>query len=377
MRILFINRMLSIERGGGETFDLEISRHLEKLGCQISYLSGLPLFTGAKIPMTHPNAHTVRSPYFGWFPWDKVKGGWRLRITDFNAFQRAAVTWAASRAEQFDIIQVCELPEFVSWWKAAGNKTPVSIRLTAPNFYDPTGGVAKADARIASGTSLEKMRQNGMTNVENIPNCVDTELFRPHATDFRQCHGIAADEFVSVYVARFQAFKNHEMLVKAFARFAKDVPKSRLVLAGRGPLQPMIRSLAAQLGVADKILFLGEVSFRDLPDVYAAADLFTISSDYESFCFAALEAMATNLPLVTTDGGWVPNLVQQGRGGIITPVGDDAAFANAMLELARDPARRAEMGRINREYVDANYRWEASAKKLLAVYEGILQRRTA
>lgn len=374
MRVLFINRMLSIERGGGETFDLEISRHLEKLGCTISYLSGLPLFSGAKIPMAHPNAHTIRSAYFGWFPWDKVRGGWRLRVADFNAFQHAAVKWAAFRADQFDIIQVCELPEFVSEWKEAGHTTPVSIRLTAPNFYDPTGGVAKAAARIASGTSLEKMRRGGMTNVENIPNCVDTDLFKPHASDFRQSRGIAADEFVSVYVARFQAFKNHGMLVKAFARFAKDVPRSRLLLAGSGPLMPMIRSLAAQLGVVDKILFLGEVGFRDLPDVYAAADLFTISSDYESFCFAALEAMATNLPVVTTDGGWVQNLVQQGLGGRIVPVGDDTAFAAGMVELARDSVKRTEMGGINRAYVEANYQWTASAKKLLAVYERVAVR---
>ena len=68
MRILFVNRMLSIERGGGETFDLEISRHLEELGCEVSYLSGLPLFSGARTPLSHSRSHTIRTPYFGWFP---------------------------------------------------------------------------------------------------------------------------------------------------------------------------------------------------------------------------------------------------------------------------------------------------------------------
>lgn len=61
MRVLFVNRMASIERGGGETFDLEISRHLEKMGCEISYLSGLPLFGRAKTPIAHPRSFTVRS----------------------------------------------------------------------------------------------------------------------------------------------------------------------------------------------------------------------------------------------------------------------------------------------------------------------------
>lgn len=372
MRILFINRMLSLERGGGETFDLEISRHLGPLGCEVSHLSGIPVFGEARLPPAGPRWHTIRSPYLGWLPWDRMKGGWRLRVTDFKLFEGAAAKWAAAHADAFDLIQVCELPWFVSAWKAAGRRAPVVIRLTAPNFYDPSGGVGKADARIASGTSLARMREQGMTNVEDIPNCVDTDAFRPHASTFRLRHGIADDEFVAIYVARFQAFKNHEMLIRAFARFAAAFPRSRLLLAGSGPLQPLIRARCRELGVAPRVRFLGEVGFGDLPGVYAASDLFVISSDYESFCFAALEAMATGLPVVTTDGGWVQNLVQHGRGGVVVPVGDDAAFAAAMTELARDPARRAEMGRVNRGYVLANHRWEASAAKLLAIYRRLL-----
>ena len=371
MRVLFINRMLSLERGGGETFDLEISRHLEKLGCEISYLSGLPLFTGAKTPLDHPRSHTVRSPYFGWFPWDRVRGGWRLRTLDFKLFERAAVRWAARREKEFDVIQVCELPGFVWQWKEAGHRTPAVVRLTAPNFYDPRGGVRRADAVIASGMSIEKLRQRGFAGVTDVANCVDTDLFRPHQSDFRQRHGIAGDEFVAVYVARFQAFKNHEMLIRAFARFADEWPRARLLLAGSGPLEAMVRQLCRELDVADRVILLGEVPFRDLPDVYAAADLKVISSDYESFCFAALEGMATELPVVTTECGWVPKLVGHGQGGLVVPIRDSPAFARALLDLARDSGRRAEMGRLNRSRVEADYRWEISAKKLLAVYEKV------
>jgi glycosyltransferase involved in cell wall biosynthesis len=368
MRILFINRMLSIERGGGETFDLEISRHVEVLGCEVSYLSGIPLFTGAKTPFEHPRSSTIRSPYFGWFPWDKVRGGWRLRAADFNLFQGAAVKWAAANEDRFDVIQVCELPEFVFDWKRLGQKIPVVVRLTAPNFYDPKGGIPKADAVIASGTSLKELHARGFTSVIDIPNCVDTVLFHPHPSSFRARNGIADDEFVCVYVARFQAFKNHEMLVRAFSLFAKHWPKSRLILAGSGPLQQMIRVLARSLGVAEQIIFLGEVKFQELPAVYAASDLFTISSDYESFCFAALEAMATSLPVVTTDIGWVPNLIQQGKGGILVPKGDANAMAGAMLDMARSPALRLKAGQFNRAHVVANYGWNSSARKLLDVY---------
>lgn len=373
MRILFINRMLSLERGGGETFDLEISRHVEGLGHEVSYLSGIPLFSGAKIAFDHPRAHALRSPYFGWFPWDKVRGGWRLRIADFNAFQRAAVKWAAERVSEYDVIQVCELPEFVHAWKSSGQKKPVVIRLTAPNFYDPLGGVRLADAAIASGTSMETLRARGFPDIVDIPNCVDTARFKRQPSLFRALHGLADDAFVMLYVARFQAFKNHEVLVRAFAAASARWPNARLVLAGSGPLQASIRKRCAELGIAERVLFLGEVAYGDLPSVYAAADLKVISSDYESFCFAALEAMATSLPVLTTDCGWVPRLVQNGKGGPVVPVRDDRAMANAMVDLAGDPERRAEMGHINRAFVEAHHQWNRSAEKLLETYRRVLE----
>ena len=371
MRVLFINRMLQIERGGGETFDLEISRNLERLGVEVTYLCGLPLTQGARVPLAHPRVHVVRTPTFSWFPWDKVKGGWRLRVAEFAAFERAAIRWAAAHEAQFDAIQVCELPGFVSGWKKAGHRTPVVIRLTAPNYYDPRGGVPAADAIIASGASLEKLRARGLARAVDVPNCVDAERFRPGVAGFRTRHHLPADAFVIVYVARFQAFKNHAVLVDAFARVAADLPHARLVLAGSGPLQARVREQVARHGLADRVLFLGEVLFDDLPAVYAGANLMAVSSDYESFCFAALEAMATELPVVTTDCAWVPVLVGPQGGGRIVPVGQPEPFARAVLELARDPAACRRMGIANRERVLRDFSWHASAARLLDIYRGL------
>ena len=94
----------------------------------------------------------------------------------------------------------------------------------------------------------------------------------------------------------------------------------------------------ADLGVGDKVMFLGEVVYSDLPAIYRAADIKVISSDFESFCFAALEAMATGLPIVTTDCGWVPKLLGQESGGLVVLAKDPEAFAKAMQTLADQPA---------------------------------------
>ncbi len=380
MRVLFVNRMLSIERGGGETFDLEIARHLAQLGCQVAFLSGLPLFSNPRLSYfnssfrSQVSSFTVRTPYFGWFPWDRVKGGWRLRVADFIWFEKAAARWILRRAGEFDVIQCCELPTLTAILKDQGCRVPVVIRVTAPNVHDPRGGLARADAVIASGTSVERLRASVRPDCADIPNAVDTSMFRPHDSDFRSRHAIAPDELLLLYVARFQDFKNHRMLIMAFDRLVRGGVNARLLLAGSGPLQASVRAQCAAAGLADRVIFLGEVPFAELPDIYAAADIMAISSDYESFCFAALEAMASGLPIVTTDCGWVPRLIERDRGGVVTPAGNAPAFAAALGDLAADAERRRRLGTWSRERAVQAHGWDVSARKLLALYEGLSRR---
>jgi glycosyltransferase involved in cell wall biosynthesis len=375
MRILFVNRMASMVRGGGETFDLEIARHLQKLGCDITVLSGLPLRGAALSPVTFARSVTLRSPYTGWFRWDQVRGGWRLRMADFWIFERRAAAWAARHREEFDVVQVCELPTFVSVWKKKKRTQPVVMRLTAPDYHDPYGAVNAADAIIASGATLMKAQTRIRRECVNIPNGVDTDMFRPHASDFRHHHGIPASTFLVLFVARFQGVKNHKMLLHAFALFSARRPDSILLLAGSGPLEETIRAVCAELGLTNRVRFLGETPFDQLPAIYAAADLKVISSDYESFCFAALEAMATELPLVVTDTDWVPRLIDQNQGGRVVARGNAERFAGAMLELAGNPLLRKQMGEWNRKHVLERFDWQSSARKLLSLYEKILTAR--
>ena len=260
------------------------------------------------------------------------------------------------------------------------------VRLTAPNFYDPRGALRRADAVIASGTSMETLRASGQVpGVVNVPNAVDTARFRPQASDFRKAHGLAAGDLALIYVARFQAFKNHAVLVDAFARVLRRAPEAVLLLAGSGPLRERVEQQAAALGIAARIRFLGEVPFAELPQVYAAADLGVISSDYESFCFAALECMATALPVATTDCGWVPRLLGGPRaadglpagvraleGGTVSPVGQAEALADAILYLRDRPELRRAIGAFNRAKAEREHGWTSSAARLLELYRSLV-----
>lgn len=372
LRVLFVNRMAALERGGGETFDLGISAALAQKGVRISFLTGAPLLRRA--PCAMPDfieaVHYLHTPWLHWFPWDKVKGGWRIHYLEFLYFEWRAFRWIMRHQDDFDVVQICELPNLVDWLKQAGCRLPLSLRLTAPNYYDPRGGIARADLLIASGTSIATLHQRGLTRVQDVPNAVNHAAFHPgRSAAWRAQHGFTQTQPLSLYVARFQAFKNHPFLLEAFARVHAQMPETRLVLAGRGPLQARIRSQAAAMGLSDAILFLGDVPHDQLPDVYRAADLKVISSDYESFCFAAIEAMASGLPVLTTDCGWVPRLVE--TCGVVSPLQDVDAFAAAWLRLLKNPAERETLGTAGREKAVREHGWASSAEKLFTLYQGL------
>ena len=373
--MLFVNRMLCLERGGGETFDLEISRVLrERFGVEVEYLSGAPLF--GRAPKALAGATCLHTPWLKRFPWDRVKGGWRVRQTEFEWFERRAARWIAERDGRWDVIQVCELPELVHWLKAKGAETPVVMRMTAPNYYDRLGGAREADALVASGMSIETMRARGV-EAADVPNAVDTERFRPAAPGekaaARREWGIGEGAFVAVYPARLQGFKDHRTLLSAWADVAKAVEGATLLLAGDGPLREPLEAQAAELGLGASVRFLGEVPNERLPGLLRAADAGVISSEYESFCFAAIEMMATGLPVATTDCGWVPRLVEDGA-GLVVPAKDAAKLAGALEKLAGNEALRERMGATARHLAETRHTWPASAEKLLAVYRTVVGR---
>lgn len=372
LRILFVNRMAGMVRGGGETFDLEIARHLEQLGCVTTLLTGRALFGSAPTPLARERVDYLRTPCTTGLKWDRIPGAWRLRLADFYLFERAAAGWISARPGQFDIVQACELPYLVKFLKARAGSPRVSMRLTAPDYHDAVGGLAAADMVIASGHTMQKMKAGARPDCVDVPNGVDFDRFKPQASRFRTEHGIPAGDILFLLVARFQTVKNHPLLVRSFARVLKEIPEARLVLAGSGPFEDQVRKTVQDCGIVSRVLFLGEVAFENLPAVYAACDVMTITSDYESFCFAALEAMSSGLPVVTTRTDWIPRLLGDGAGGAVVPVRDEEALAAAMVKLGSDREARLRMGQRNRQTVLQQHGWASSAEQLLEAYRRVL-----
>jgi glycosyltransferase involved in cell wall biosynthesis len=146
----------------------------------------------------------------------------------------------------------------------------------------------------------------------------------------------------SFCVARFAAQKNHALLISAFSKGPAADPKAHLVLAGQGVLRAELQMRVNDLGLTNRVHFLGLRC--DIPDVLEAADIFALSSDYEGNPLSVIEAMAAGLPVVSTAVGGVPELLQNGKEGFIVQPGRVDEFSEAMMTLLNNPNLRRTMG---------------------------------
>jgi glycosyltransferase involved in cell wall biosynthesis len=186
-----------------------------------------------------------------------------------------------------------------------------------------------------------------------IPNGVDTQLFKPGSrTAARQQLGLPADALVVGTVGHLRAEKNQERLLRAFAGLAAT-GKAVLLLVGGGPLRDHLGSLAAELGVASKVIFPGVI--QQPVGWYQAMDLFALSSDTEQMPIALLEAMAVGLPVVATDVGDVRVMVEPSSAPFVTRLGDEVAFRQALETLAADQKLRTRLGASNRCHCESYF----------------------
>jgi N-acetyl-alpha-D-glucosaminyl L-malate synthase BshA len=169
--------------------------------------------------------------------------------------------------------------------------------------------------------------------IEVIHNFVDLQRFqRRQLPEFREA--IAPNgEKILLHVSNFRKIKRVEDVVHIFRKVHETIP-SKLLLVGDGPERSMIESLCREMGICQDIRFVGKQ--EQLEDVLAVSDLFLLPSEYESFGLAALEAMASEVPVISSDAGGLPEINIHGKTGFMAPVGDVDAMAAHAIYLLTD-----------------------------------------
>ena len=224
--------------------------------------------------------------------------------------------------------------------------------------------VTAVGLRLANATLRYVPRAKPVTVV---PYGVDLARFQPKARN-----GVRPSEVVVGAVARLSPEKGLDVLLRAVARLLEGGTPLRVVLAGEGPLRGRLTRLAARLGIAERVDFRGEVPHEQVPAVLAELDVFVMPSRAEGFGVAALEAQAMELPVVGSRVHGIPDVVEDGRTGLLAPPGDVEALAAAIGRLANDAELRTAMGRAGRAFVEERYRWQENAAQMERLYHHIL-----
>jgi phosphatidylinositol alpha-1,6-mannosyltransferase len=173
-------------------------------------------------------------------------------------------------------------------------------------------------------------------------------------------------------VARLSPEKGLDVLLDAMSVLARSGSELRLVLAGDGPERSKLERQAVKLGIAERVEFRGDVAHDLVPNVLRELDIFAMPSREEGFGVAAIEASATQLPVVASDTHGIPDAVQHGRTGLLVPPNDAGALAEAIARLSSDPELRERLGRQGRAFVEEHYRWQDNAAQMKRLYQDLV-----
>jgi glycosyltransferase involved in cell wall biosynthesis len=214
------------------------------------------------------------------------------------------------------------------------------------------------------------------SRIEVVHSGIDPTRFsvaRP--CDLRAEFGFPDTTQVIVNVAYFADHKGQRFLVEAAPKILRACPETALLLVGDGELRPALQALAAELGVAERVLFPG--FRRDVPEILLGADLYAMPSLLEGLGTSVLDALVCGLPVVAARAGGIPEMIHHGENGLLVPPKDADALAEALIRLLKDPAECERFARAGPETVAERYTVDHMVEGNLRVYERLLaERRT-
>lgn len=344
------------------------------------------------------------SPVRSWTPWgysESLEGGVKIKrplyaLAPLVLLSALRTADALLRSGEFDLVHAHwivpngpigaiaarrqDLPLVVT---LHGSDMAVSERSRAIGRATRWTFARAAAVTAPSGDLLERARRLGASHLrELIPYGADARSLEadPREVDrLRGRLGLRPDDVVVAGLGRLIPVKGFEYLVEALAKARVARPELRLVLVGDGDLREQLGVRARSFGIADSVVFAGMVERDEIPIYLGVADIVVVPSVHyggyvDGLPNVALEAMAAGKPLVATRVGGLPELVRDGETGLLVDEKDADELADAIVELAGDPAVRARMGDSGRALIRDSLSWESVAGRYEAVYERVVER---
>jgi glycosyltransferase involved in cell wall biosynthesis len=395
LKIALYNLTTTTKHGGVESFVWEIARRLADRGHDVTLFGGR-----GKLLRPYRNLTILRYPYIARETWGHVPP-LRRSLNLLKLLERLSMAASALPdliAGRFDIVQVSKPYDFpIGALARRRGGARVLYNSQGTDFFP---GDALFRRNIDGAFACSRYNAAMVEDRLRIPiavsyNGFDQTIFQPSAAAPSLRARLAPDGApLLLYVGRLVTFKGLDHLLDALALLNRGLgvgsrglgvgdqlltPSSqppRLLLAGDGPHRAALERRAHELGIAERVHFLGPLANADLPRYHAVSDAFVIpSTDHETFCIAACEAMACARPVIAARTGGLPEVVRDGETGYLVLPGDAQALAERIGTLLDDPALRARLGAAGRAWTLEMFTWDKVVERVVGEYERALATR--
>jgi N-acetyl-alpha-D-glucosaminyl L-malate synthase BshA len=299
---------------------------------------------------------------------------------------------AVAKQRELDILHAhYAIPHATAAWTAKemmryeGSDLPIATTLHGtditlvgqdPSFWSITKfSVERSDGVTAVSRFLRDETGRAFdcprTDIEVIPNFIDPAVYDRNAYECHASSLAPGGEKIVMHISNFRKVKRIEDVVRVFSRMREHLP-TRLIMVGDGPERIAAEELAAELGVADDVCFLGKL--ESVAELLACADLLLLPSAQESFGLVALEAMSSGTPVVGTSGSGISEVVVHGETGFLHPVGDVEAMAASGARLLEDRDLWKRCSAASRERATSVFAADRVVPMYEAFYERVIER---
>ncbi|SCX49201.1 Glycosyltransferase involved in cell wall bisynthesis [Nitrosospira sp. Nsp1] len=286
------------------------------------------------------------------------------RVQLFHVMANSGWSWHLFAAPAIWVARIRNIPVIINY---RGGEADVFFNKA---FFWVKPSLHRADAIIVPSGFLEAVFGKRGFSTSIVPNIIDLSRF---GAATRPAFPLKAD-FPHIIVTRnLEPIYDNATALRAFNIVKHAFPAAKLTLAGSGPERQMLEELACRLGLADVVTFTGRIDNEGMAVLYQSADIMINPSLVDNMPISLLEALASSVPVVSTDVGGVPFLVEHEKTALLVPPQNPEAMANAVLALLHDPAKAARLSKAGIEAVQ-HYTWPNVRDRLLRVYRHALEK---
>jgi glycosyltransferase involved in cell wall biosynthesis len=232
--------------------------------------------------------------------------------------------------------------------------------------------LSRSTAVIVPSGFLEAVFKRYGFVAEVVPNIINPGRF---FSDGEMSSSAERDSPCILVARNLEPIYDNATALRAFAIVKKSIPKARLIVAGSGPLRDELENLAGELGLASDVTFTGRVANEDMADLYRKAQVMINASLVDNMPNSVLEALASGVPVVSTNVGGVPYIVEHEKTALLVPPRDPQSMASAILDLLNDPAKSAQFREAGVQSIQ-QYTWPKVRGRLLQVYRNVLAKKS-